>query len=302
MVIETFNLTKQYGGQGGCQDICLAVDEGQIFGFLGPNGAGKSTLVKTLMGLLLPTSGKAMILGKPLGDREARRRVGYLPENFSYHPWLTARELLQFHGGLYELEQTRLAKRIPEVLAMVGLQGAENKRVGAFSKGMQQRIGLAVALLPEPALLVLDEPTSALDPLGRRDVRSILLQERTRGTTVLLNSHLLSEVELICDHVAIINKGRIVAAGERESLLHGGIEVELLVRQTDEPLRELLLRQGQIVLWDRDKAVIALRERDDIPRLAQALHAAGVALYGLIPRQQSLEDLFVRVVEEGKVT
>lgn len=219
MIVETSNLTKMYGKKIGCSEICLSVGEGQIFGFLGPNGAGKSTLVKILVGLLFPTSGTAKILGRPLGDLEARRKTGFLPENFRYQDWLTGEELLSFHASLYGLSAQDKKSRIPAVLEQVGLSGKERQRVGTYSKGMQQRIGLACALLPDPELVFLDEPTSALDPLGRREVRQIILDLRRRGKTVFLNSHLLSEVEMICDQVAIIHKGRIISTGVLEEML-----------------------------------------------------------------------------------
>jgi len=208
MVIETFNLTKLYGNKFGCQDICLSVSEGQVFGFLGPNGAGKSTLVKMLMGLITPTSGEARLLGKPLGDLEARKRIGFLPENFRYQEWLTGYELLSFHADLYKLPPGVKAARIKEVLAMVGLTGREGHRIRTYSRGMQQRIGLASALLPDPDLLFLDEPTSALDPLGRKEVRGIIRRLKSLGKTVFLNSHLLSEVEMICDRVRMLSTAR----------------------------------------------------------------------------------------------
>lgn len=170
-ILETKNLTKVYPAGGGCFDITLAVEQGEVFGLLGPNGAGKSTFVKMLVGLLRPTGGEGRLLGLPLRLPAARRQVGYLPENFRYHDWMSTRELLEFHGALHGLDHREICTRIPEVLSMVNLRGVEGQLVRTFSKGMQQRLGLAVALLPGPRLLFLDEPTSALDPIGRKEIQ-----------------------------------------------------------------------------------------------------------------------------------
>ena len=209
MILQTEHLTKIYQQKVGCQDICLSVPEGQIFGFLGPNGAGKSTLVKTLVGLLFPTSGTAHLLGQPLGNLEARKRIGFLPENFRYHDWLTGYELLSFHATLHQMSVVLKKQRIPEILTLVGLAGKERQKVHTYSKGMQQRLGIACALVADPDLIFLDEPTSALDPLGRREVRTIILKLKQAGKTIFLNSHLLSEVAMICDRVAIIKQGQL---------------------------------------------------------------------------------------------
>ena len=205
--IATSGLTKLYGRKVGCESITHNVPRGSVFGFLGPNGAGKSTFVKMMVGLIDPTSGTAEILGRPLADFTTRARVGLLPENFRYQDWLSPLELLDFHGRLAGMERSAIAERAPRVLERVGLVAEQRGKIRSFSKGMQQRLGLACALLAEPDLLFLDEPTSALDPIGRHDVREILIEERERGATVFLNSHLLSEVESICDEVAVIDPG-----------------------------------------------------------------------------------------------
>lgn len=299
-VIETIELTKLYDGKTGCLGICLSVSGGQIFGFLGPNGAGKSTLVKMLVGLLFPTSGSAFLLGRPLGDLEARKRIGFLPENFRYHHWLNGIELLDLHGSLYGMTRPERRRRIPEVLEMVGLAEKARQRVGSFSKGMQQRIGLACALLPDPELIFLDEPTSALDPIGRREIREILKYLRQRGKTVFLNSHLLSEVEMICDQVAVIKKGRIVASGSMEELLAGETEVEVEADGLNTEMLETLGDIGEIKVSDGRRLIVRIRRKQDIPRLARVVLDHGGQLYRLNPRGGSLEDLFVSLVEGGE--
>ena len=299
MIVETSNLTKMYGKKIGCSEICLSVGEGQIFGFLGPNGAGKSTLVKILVGLLFPTSGTAKILGRPLGDLEARRKTGFLPENFRYQDWLTGEELLSFHASLYGLSAQDKKSRIPAVLEQVGLSGKERQRVGTYSKGMQQRIGLACALLPDPELVFLDEPTSALDPLGRREVRQIILDLRRRGKTVFLNSHLLSEVEMICDQVAIIHKGRIISTGVLEEMLSGAVEVEVQVEaQTPQMLSEFSALSRKMTV-DGSRIRLSLNDRKDVGSLAGIVVRNGGRLFSLKAVQGSLEDLFIDLIQEG---
>jgi ABC-2 type transport system ATP-binding protein len=228
--IETVDLAKRYGRIHALVGLTMRVERGSVFGFLGPNGAGKTTAVKLLLGLARPSGGEATVLGAPLGDarahREARRRIGYLPELFRYPGWLTAREVLDAHAALIGMAAAQRPPAVDAALATVGLAGRAGDRVQGFSKGMQQRLGLAVALLGDPELIVLDEPTSALDPVGRRDVRQIIRGMRERGMTVFLNSHLLSEVEQVCDHVAIVNEGRVLASGALAELLRPGETLE----------------------------------------------------------------------------
>ncbi|WP_309119406.1 ABC transporter ATP-binding protein [Paenibacillus sp.] len=217
MMIDTEDLTKTYNGRGGCRGITLQVPAGCIFGLLGPNGAGKSTFVKMLAGLHRPDSGRAAVLGQPLGRPEARRKLGYLPELFRFQDWLTPVEALRFHGQLGGLrpQETRAPSfrtRVRDTLELVGLLDAADRRVGGFSKGMQQRLGLAAALLLEPELVILDEPASALDPVGRYEIRSLLKRLRGKGVTVFLNTHLLEDVEELCDEAAFLYGGELLAS------------------------------------------------------------------------------------------
>src|SRR5262249_42785271 len=209
LAIRTRGLRKVFDGKVAVRNLTLDVPRGEVFGFLGPNGAGKSTSVKMLLGLVFPTSGQAEILGSPAGDVKARGKVGFLPEHFRFYDWLTGAELLKLHGRLYGMSHTTLRERIPALLDLVGLTPHRDKRLGDYSKGMLQRIGLAQALLNEPELIFLDEPTSGLDPVGRRLVRDIIKAQRDRGATVLLNSHLLGEVEITCDRVAFLKHGEV---------------------------------------------------------------------------------------------
>ncbi|HEY4439952.1 MAG TPA: ABC transporter ATP-binding protein [Candidatus Elarobacter sp.] len=217
-------LTKRYGRVDALRDLTLRVARGESVGLLGPNGAGKSTAVKLLLGLARPTAGDGELLGRPLGDREARRRVGYLPELFRFPAWLSAREVLAFHARLLRLDDA--PRRIDAALDEVALRPRAGDRVAGYSKGMQQRLGLAVALLGDPELIFLDEPTSALDPHGRSDVRALIERLRERGTTVVLNSHLLGEIERVCDRVCVMERGRVVADGALTTILGGHATLE----------------------------------------------------------------------------
>lgn len=219
IVIQTHRLTKQYHGGRGCHDITLTVGSGEAFGFLGPNGAGKSTFVKSLVGLIFPTSGSGAILGAPIGSVEARRQIGYLPELYRYQEWLTGEEVLWLHARICKLDKAYAQRRIESLLMDVGIGKRGHDRVKHYSKGMQQRLGLACALLNDPKLLFLDEPASALDPIGRYEVRSLLKQLRGAGKTIFLNSHLLEDVEMVCDRVALLNNGRILTQGSVQDVL-----------------------------------------------------------------------------------
>jgi ABC-2 type transport system ATP-binding protein len=303
LVLDTDKLTKIYPTGGGCFDISLQVASGETFGLLGPNGAGKSTFIKMLVGLLFPTSGKASILGRPLGDLEVRRRIGFLPENFRYHDWLSARELLEFHGRLDGMDYRQVKQHIPEVLDLVKLNDAENKSVRQFSKGMQQRLGLAIAMLPGPRLLFLDEPTSALDPVGRIEIREIIQHLQQQDVTVFLNSHLLTEVERVCGRIAMIRSGRVVITGSLDELLGGSLEVELEIGGLNADLLTDLQKYGAVGSREPVAGVagverlrVQISGRDQVPLLASRLVNGGARIYHLSMVRNSLEELFVELM------
>src|SRR5687768_6036380 len=220
-------LRKRYGRQTAVEDVSFTVARGEVLGLLGPNGAGKTSVIKMLLGLVRPDDGEVLLLGRRSSDPRSRSAVGYLPELFRYQPWLTPTEVLDVHVRLAKADVPAAERR--ECLALVGLADRVGDRVGGFSKGMQQRLGLAVALVARPELVVLDEPTSALDPLGRVDVRDLVLSLKSRGVAVLLNSHLIGEVERVCDRVVILDKGRVAASGTLAELL-----VQREVRRSEE--------------------------------------------------------------------
>jgi ABC-2 type transport system ATP-binding protein len=291
--IETTGLRKVYGSTVALESLDLRVDPGEVFGFLGPNGAGKTTSVKLLLGLTRATGGTGTVLGRPLGDRTARRRIGYLPELFRYQAWLRAREVLALHASLAGINGAERRAEIDRVLALVGLSARADDRTGGFSKGMQQRLGLAAALLGDPALVILDEPTSALDPVGRDEVRAIIRHARERGSAVLLNSHLLGEVERLCDRVAIVNRGRVVAAGTLGDLLG---EQSVRIRVTDlPPGADPFAGFGQASQeeeWTNVRPIDPAR----IPDLVAAVVAAGGRVHAVDPGRQTLEELFLDLV------
>jgi ABC-2 type transport system ATP-binding protein len=292
--IRTHDLAKRYGSITALAGLTMTIPRGDVFGFLGPNGAGKTTAVKLLLGLARPTSGDGEVLGATIGDREALRRVGYLPELFRYQSWLTAREVLALHCELAGIDRAAWQREIEDALAIVGLSDRGSGRVGTFSKGMQQRLGLGVALLGAPDLVVLDEPTSALDPVGRHDVREIIRGLGERGTTVFLNSHLLSEVEQVCRRVAIVDRGRVVAEGTLDELL-GGDTVRIRASGLDRQAKTALSRFGQL---DDEGDWLAIRgiDTERVPEVVAEIVRLGGRVYAVEPRHESLEDRFLSLL------
>jgi len=300
LVIDTRGLRKEFGPKVAVADLTLDVRGGEVFGFLGPNGAGKTTSVKMLLGLTAPTAGTAALLGRPLGDRPARAKIGYLPEHFRFHEWLRADEFLNLHGELYGMDRAARGAAVPRLLELVGLADRAATKLGAFSKGMLQRIGLAQALLNDPALVFLDEPTSGLDPIGRRLVRDIIDDLRQRGMAVFLNSHFLSEVEKTCDRVAFIRGGRILQVSSLKEFEEEALEVVVRVGQPTPELLAGLERFGRKVALQPGDGRISLTLADEtqLPALAHWVVQNGHSLYELTPTHLSLEDRFLQVVGE----
>ena len=292
--IHTQDLAKKYGHVTALAGLTMTVPKGEVFGFLGPNGAGKTTSVKLLLGLTEPTAGQAWLLGAPIGDLDVRRRVGYLPELFRYQGFLTAREVLAFHCELARLPRSTWKEEIAEAVSTVGLVERADDRCGTFSKGMQQRLGLGVALLGKPELVFLDEPTSALDPVGRHDVREITRRLRDRGTSVFLNSHLLSEVEMVCDRVAVVDHGRVIALGTIHELLRGADMVRVRVAGLNGRLSGIqgFEAPGEDGDWMTFRGV----GEDRVPALVAEIVRLGGRIYAVEPQQQTLEDRFLQLL------
>ena len=293
-------LIKRYGRRLAVDDLSLHIGAGEVVGLLGPNGAGKTTTVKMLLGLVRPTSGSASLFGIPVSQPAARRRVGYLPEQFRFPPWLTGARLLDLHSRLVGLDAEERRQHAAEVLELVGLAGREREPIGSYSKGMQQRIGLAQALVGDPALVILDEPTSALDPIGRRDVREVVRTLRARGTSVVLNSHLLSEVEMVCDRVVIVDRGRVVRSGRIDELAGTAVELRVRLDRIDGQALDLLGGHGEVVGAEGEEALLLLDEPGGVADLAEELVRAGYRLLALVPLQRSLEEVFVELVARAE--
>ena len=295
--IELRGVVKRFGKTTALAGLDLHVGRGELVGLLGPNGAGKTTTVKLLLGLVHPTSGSGAVLGAPLGDRAARARIGYLPELFRYQPWLSAREVLGLHAQLGRVANRARHDAIEQALERVGLHARAADRVGGFSKGMQQRLGLAVALLGEPELILLDEPTSALDPVGRTDVRAIVRDARDRGATVILNSHLLSEVEQVCDRVVILHRGRTIAAGTLDEVVAvDGVRVRLT--ESTAAAQAAAAAFGPVEMTADGWLTVRPLPAERIPDVVAAIVGAGGRVVAVEPGRGSLESRFLELLAD----
>jgi ABC-2 type transport system ATP-binding protein len=298
MLVETNNLTKVYHETiTACEEICLSLEEGQVFGLLGPNGAGKSTLVKMLLGLTRPTSGQALIKGQPVNLPTTRKSIGYLPELFRLYEWLTAEELLRFYAGIYGIPVHKQNTAIMEALELVGLNGREKEKIKGYSKGMQQRLALAGAILHHPELLFLDEPTSALDPIGRRDVRDLVATLKQRGTTIFLNSHLLSEVEMTCTHLGFIKKGKLVACGETSEFLQDTHIITVEADGVDPALLQRWREENRLVEAEGRKLSLTVDNRTEVPLIVGELVHNGASIYNVESKSRGLEEVFLDLIE-----
>ena len=294
-VLEFESITKEYRSVfpartvRALENFSLTVEQGEIFGFLGPNGAGKSTAIHLAMGFMRPTAGKGQMLGQPFGNTNARRRVGFLAENVAlYHR--PAEQLIRFYGALNGMQGRSLRRRAAEVLALVGLSAEARGNVGRFSRGMVQRIGLAQAIVNSPELLILDEPTSALDPVSRVAVRDLLRSAREAGKTIFLSSHLLSEVELICDRVAMLHRGKLARLGKTSDLLQSGTETEIVARGIAPGPFRGTLNGNRLV-----KFTVPIGEQ----RAAlERVWAQGGEVVSVNPVRRSLEDVFLEVTRD----
>ena len=278
--------------------IDLEVKEGEIFGFIGPNGAGKTTSIKMLLGLILPTAGEASIGGVPVPHPESRRGLGYMPEGTYFHEYLTGREFLEFHARLLGVPADARRRSIDELLERVGLAHAGDTRIRRYSKGMRQRVGLAQALLGDAKLLILDEPMSGLDPIGRKDVRELILQLRDAGKTIFFTSHILSDAELLCDQAAIILGGRIVEHGYLGELLGQEVEgVDLVVEGIGEPLHAELAGMARRSVVQGSRFLFELADESEAEKALDKVRGAGGRVRSLMPRRRRLEDVLVRYIE-----
>jgi ABC-2 type transport system ATP-binding protein len=295
-VIHTESLVKHYGRVEALKGVTLAVEPGEIFGLLGQNGAGKTTLVKILLGIIQSTSGLAQLLGEPAGTAAVRRRIGYLPEDHRFPDYHTGYSLLDFYGMLLGMPRRDRVRRIPALLERVALKGRMHYKVRTYSKGMKQRLGVAQAILHDPEVIFLDEPTDGVDPVGRREIREILQELKGEGKTIFLNSHLLSEVELICDRVGILQSGEMIREGSIETLTRqrDHFLIGLAVGQ-DFPQQDVT-RLGYLVQPRGEFWEVGLTDGQTIDPVVDLLRSRGLSLRHLIEKRQTLEDLFMETV------
>ena len=297
LAVHTQDLAKRYGKTVALAGLTMSVRRAEVFGFLGPNGAGKTTAVKLLVGLAWPSAGEGWVLGAPIGDLQTRRRIGYLPELFRYQGWMKAREVLGLHCELARMPRSQWKDEIDNALRTVGLYERADDRVEGFSKGMQQRLGLGVALLGRPDLVLLDEPTSALDPVGRHDVREIIRELKARGTAVFLNSHLLSEVEQVCDRLAVVDHGRVIATGSMSEILGKDGAVRVRVTGLEPTNRSGLAHFGNL---EDEGEWLTFRglSPERVPELVSEIVRQGGRVYAVEPRHETLEDRFLQLLKE----
>ena len=309
-IIEIENLTKDYEvgfwkkkKVRALDNLNLQVESGQIFGFLGGNGAGKTTTIKILMSLIFPTNGKAKILGSDIADVKMHRRIGYCPENPYFYDYLKASELMMYFAELFGLDKAKGKQKTAELLTKVGLEEKDwNKQLRKFSKGMLQRVGIAQALINEPEIVFLDEPMSGLDPIGRREVRELIAELRSKGTTVFMSTHILSDIEALCDNVAILRNGKLAATGKLDDLLTQSGEMQsfeiVLKGVTAESLQaEIDKISGAVLTSKPNGANIQVLDENDIEKILQISRKTGGSLVSVQPVKQSLEELFVKETE-----
>lgn len=299
LAIETKELVKTYSSRRGgsitvVNKLDLQVEPGEIFGFLGPNGAGKTTTIKILLGIIPLTSGTAQVLGQDAGDVEVHNYLSYLPEKPYYYEYMTGLEIMEFYASLFGIKDKQKCK---DLLKRVNLGNDMNRPISQYSKGMQQRVGLAQSLLNDPKLLFLDEPTGGLDPIAHIEIRDLILQFRDEGKTVFISSHELSDVERICDRVAIINKGEIVAQGRLDTLLAGG-RVEVVATGATQSLHDALMGNDRTVSLSGDRLIVDVSDGDDVNGVVDAIRTAKGSVTSVIPRRKRLEDLFIQAVSE----
>jgi ABC-2 type transport system ATP-binding protein len=303
--LQTRDLTKHYHSGAfkrnnipALEKVSLSVEQGEIFGLLGPNGAGKTTFVKLILSIVHPTSGTATALGFPLGRRELKEYCGYLPENHRYPGFLTAENTLIFFGRLNGLPESSLKEKTHSLLETVGLKDWAKVKTKKFSKGMLQRLGLAQALINDPKILFLDEPTDGVDPVGRKEIRDLLLKLKAQGTTIFLNSHLLSEVEMICDRVAILNKGKVVRTGTIAELTTQKLAYIIqLSSPISQEMKERLQRTLLPVEYHDTNLIVSLHEKSELNTIIDILREGGAGIEGMVQQKTSLEDYFIQIMK-----
>jgi len=296
--IEVNHLIKDFIGVRALDKVSLEIRQGECFGLLGPNGAGKTTLMKILLNLISPSSGLARIFNQPVRNEKIREKIGYLPEKVKIYGFLKGTEFLDYQGKLYGMDYTRRKKQIEECLKVVGMYEERFRRIGEYSKGMIQRLGLAQALINEPELLLLDEPTVGLDPISNKEIRGVLLKLKETGATIFINSHLLSEIEMTCDRVAILHRGHLVKMGTKQELTTKGEFVELRVEGIDDLLIHKLMEVSSQLKLEGDRIILTPKNAKTVSSISAIVINHGAKLLSLNIRMESLEDIFYRIIKE----
>ena len=303
MILRTEGLTKVFELRPGkrvtaVDDLSLTVEQGEIFGFVGPNGAGKTTTIKMLMGLIFPTRVKAFIFDAPIPSMASKARIGYLPENPAYHEFLTGIEAMRFFATLAGVPRADQKKRCQELLALVGIEAAADRQIRKYSKGMQQRLGIAQALVSDPAFVVLDEPMSGLDPIGRKEIRDLILELKRRGKTVFFSTHILPDVESLCDRVGVIHGGKLSDVGRLGDLLSARVQAVELTAVVPEGARDAIGR-GRAIACDGDTFTVSFDDEHTADAAVRAVLTGGGRIVALTPHRETLEDFFMRRLGEG---
>lgn len=298
-IIQTENLSKHFnrGKLRALDGVSLQVGAARVFGLLGPNGAGKTTLVKLLLAILHQTSGTATLFGKPVSDYELRRRIGYLPENHRYPDFLKGGAVMDYFGRFAGVPKEQRQQRIPELLKLVGMEKWAATKIRKYSKGMMQRLGLAVAMINDPDLLLLDEPTDGVDPIGRKEIRDIILHLKQQGKTIFINSHLLSEVEMVCDEVAIMNKGKIVVQGPVAQLTSIGLSYRIETSALAESAKAKLSEKFARLDLQNGHLEVTVQDHAELNRLIDHFRESQTEIHAIVPQRRTLEESFFAAIK-----
>ncbi|MDZ7343134.1 MAG: ABC transporter ATP-binding protein [candidate division KSB1 bacterium] len=298
-IIQTEHLVKHFnrGKIRALEGVSLRVPPQCVFGLLGPNGAGKTTLIKLLLGILHPTSGAATLFGKPISDYRLRFRIGYLPENHRYPDFLKGSAVLDYFGRFAGVPKAKRRIRIPQLLELVGMEKWATTKIRKYSKGMMQRLGLAVAMINAPDLLLLDEPTDGVDPIGRKEIRDIILHLKQQGKTIFINSHLLSEVEMVCDEVAIMNKGKIVVQGSIAQLTSTGLSYRIQTSPLPENAKEKLAKSFEKMSLQNGTVEVTVKNHAELNRLIDQLRRDQTEILAVVPLRRTLEESFFAAIQ-----
>jgi ABC-2 type transport system ATP-binding protein len=306
-VIEIKELTKHFSAKSfskekikALEKVSFTTDTSEIFGLLGPNGAGKTTLVKILLGITFSTSGDAKIFGRPVSDVNTKKKIGYLPENHRFPQYLTGEQVINYFGKLSGVNSKVLKTRTVEYLGMVGMEKWKNTKIKKYSKGMMQRLGLAQSMINNPDLIFLDEPTDGVDPIGRKEIRDILIHLKSKGKTIFLNSHLLSEIELICDRVAILNKGILIKEGSVEDITTKANTYKFNTNELNDKIMNLLLNQHKAVLNGRNEFLCNVKDVEELNGVIDYLRTEKILILSVQQEKNSLESMFINLIEQQK--